>query len=55
MAKASEDDRIADLKREVADLRHQMTLIVAFLDGEVRESRGLTLDRIRAEWRRHQR
>jgi hypothetical protein len=42
MAKSSDTDEIADLRREVADLKHQIALVVAFLDVETRERQGLT-------------
>jgi hypothetical protein len=48
MAKASEADRVAELEREVASLKRQIGLIVAFLDVETRERQGLTSDQIRA-------
>jgi hypothetical protein len=44
MAKASDEDRIADLER-------RMFLLEAFVDSEHRERMGLTLDDIRAIWR----
>jgi len=50
MAKASEEDEIATLRREVADLRHRLALVEAFVDSRHREKLGLTTDDIRAAW-----
>jgi hypothetical protein len=52
MAKATEGDRIADLEREVADLRRRVELLELFLDSEHRERMGTTLDDVRAAWRK---
>jgi hypothetical protein len=50
MAKASDTDEIAELKREVADLRRRLALVEAFVDSRHRERLGVTLDDIRAIW-----
>lgn len=44
----SDVEEIVALKREVSDLKRQVSLIVAFLDAETRERQGLTLDEVRA-------
>ncbi len=51
MAKASEADRIAELEREVADLKRRVALLELFVDSEHREKMGTTLDHVRAAWR----
>jgi len=51
MAKPSDADEIADLKREVADLKHRVGLLEMFVDSEHREKMGVTLDNVRAAWR----
>jgi len=50
MAKASEADRIAELEREVADLKQRVELLEAFVDARHREKTGLTTDQIREIW-----
>jgi hypothetical protein len=50
MAKASEADEVASLKREVADLRRRVALLEAFVDVRHREKAGLTLDQVREAW-----
>jgi hypothetical protein len=49
--KSNEADRIVELEHDVADLKRQLALVVAFLDVEVREQQELTSDQIRAIWR----
>jgi hypothetical protein len=52
MAKSSDGDpRIVTLEREVADLKRQLGLVIAFLDVETRERQGLTSDQIREFFR----
>jgi hypothetical protein len=51
MGKAPEDDRIAKLEREVADLKRSVALLELFVDSEHRERMGTTLDDVRAAWR----
>jgi hypothetical protein len=51
MAKATEVDRVAELEREVADLKHRVGLLEMFVDSEHREKMGVTLDNVRAAWR----
>jgi len=51
MAKATEVDRVAELEREVADLKRRVALLELFVDSEHRERMGTTLDEVRAAWR----
>jgi hypothetical protein len=51
MAKSSDTDDVAALRREVAELRRQLGLVIAYLDVEIRERQGLTSDQIRSVWR----
>jgi hypothetical protein len=52
MAKATEVDRVAELEREVADLKRRVELLELFVDSERRERVGTTLDEIREMWRK---
>jgi hypothetical protein len=51
MAKSSENDRVAELEREVAGLKRRIDLLEMFVDSEHREKMGVTLDNVRAAWR----
>jgi hypothetical protein len=51
MAKSSDADDPAVLKREVADLKRRVALLELFVDSEHRERMGATLDDVRAAWR----
>lgn len=50
MGKATEVDRIAELEREIADLKRRVGLLESFVDVRHREKAGLTTDEIREIW-----
>jgi hypothetical protein len=50
MAKSSDADELATLKREVAELRRRVALLEAFVDVRHREKAGLTGEEIREIW-----
>ena len=50
MAKPSDADELANLKREVAELRRRVSLLESFVDVRRREKAGLTTEEIWEIW-----